>query len=193
MGFFSAPQLALASGLSVFYGELYRLEFLSGDGFYWDGVGDLSAYGETWIGAANLVARGEIPMGVDDEAGQLTLTLSGVDAGVVAAVRAAETEIYGRGITIWGQMFDEALQISGGRFQLFSGTMDVPTYTATGPTSRSIAIPCESEWSDRERAAYSAFTPNDQARRFPSTPDRGLDYVYRYNAGVKRRWPHLGS
>lgn len=191
MGFFDAPQLALASGKSVFYAELFRLDYRSSgtDGLYWDGFGDLDAYGFLWTGAGNVVSRGEIPFGVDDEAGQLVLTMSGVDAAVVSKVRAEEEEIYNQPITIWGQFFDEALQLSGGRFLLFQGTMDVPTYNVSPDGMRSIIIPCEGEWTDRNTAAFSMFSDRDQQARFPG--DKGLEYAYRYTQGVRRRWPQF--
>lgn len=187
MGFFSGTQLILASGKSVFYGELYQLGFLSGDGFYWDGFGNLDAYHEIWTGAGTLVARGEIPFSTDDEAGQLVLTMSGVDSTVMAKVRAEEGEIYNQPIYIWGQFFDESLQLSDDRFLLFQGTMDVPTYTVNPSGARAVTIPCEGEWTDRNDARNSLFSDADQNARFPG--DRGLEYVYRYTQGVKRRWP----
>lgn len=187
MGFFSAPQKLLAEGLSVFYGELFEVGFTSGVAYFWDGFGDLSAYSHTWLGRANVVARSEIPFGIDDEAGQLTLTMSGVDDAIVAAVRAEEAEFYGRPITIWGQFFDEALQVSGSRFFLFGGTMDVPTYGGSGPGNRSVIVPCEGEWADRNGSALEFFSNSSQLTRYPD--DIGLEYVYRYNAGVKRTWP----
>lgn len=187
MGFFSAPQAALAAGRSVFLGELYEVGFTSGDAFYWDGFGDLDAYSETWLGRANVVSRSEIPFGIDDEAGLLTLTLSGVDEDIVSKVRAAEAEFYGRPITLRGQFFDEALQISGDRFHLFTGTMDVPTYGGQGPGNRSIVVPCEGEWADRNGAAFEFFSNGSQLARYPG--DLGLEYVYRYNASVRRIWP----
>ena len=188
MAFFDATQLALAQGLSVFYGELYELGMQSGPVLlYWDGFGDLVIGGLTYAGAANVVARDDIPMGIDDDAGQLNLTMSGVDATIVAAVRGTEADFYGSSITIRGQFFDEALQPSGNDFFLFRGTMDVPTYRAQGPTQRSITIPCEGEWTDRNRAAFSNFSDIDQKARFAS--DRGCEYVYRYTIGVRRHWP----
>ena len=191
MGFFDATQQALAEGLSVFYGELYDVGLTSGAVFYWDGFGDLTAYSVTWLGRGQFVQRTEIPFGVDDEAGQLTLTLSGVDAAIVAAVRAEESEFYGRPITVWGQFFSEAMQLSGSRFHLFAGTMDVPTYGGTGVGSRSIIIPCEGEWADRNGAQFEFFTNASQQApgRFPG--DKGLEYVYRYNPGVRRQWPQF--
>lgn len=189
MGFFSAPQRALAQGLSVFYGELYQVGFTSGAKTYWDGFGDLDAYSQTWEGAANVVSRSEIPIGVDDEAGQLTLAMSGVDPTIVAKVRAEEPEIYGRTLQMWGQLFDESLQPNTDRFFLFRGTMDVPTYGGTGPGNRSIVIPVEGEWADRNGSAYAFFSDMDQKARFPS--DKGCERVYRYNAGVRRIWPEF--
>jgi hypothetical protein len=187
MGFFSGPQLALASGRSVIYDELYKLDFTSGAGYYWTGFGNVVIDGFTWLGAGNLVSRSEIPFGIDDEAGDLTLTLSGVDATVLNMVRAEEAEIYGRDITIWGQFFDEALQPSGSKWQIFRGIMDVPTYGVGSFGERAITIPCEGEWTDRNTARNSLFSDMDQKRRYPG--DLGLEYVYRYTLGVKRVWP----
>lgn len=191
MSFFNSTQRTLSAGLSVFFGELYKVEFTSDTAYYWDAFGPLDAYSQSWDGAANVVSRSEIPLGIDDDAGQLTLTMSGVDADIVAAVRAAEPEIYGRPLTIWGQFFDEDMQLSDSRFFLFGGTMDVPTYAGTAPTSRSIVIPCEGEWADRNGAAFSFFSDVDQKARYPG--DKGLEYVYRYTQGVKRRWPKFPS
>lgn len=190
MGFFSAPQLALASGKSVIYDELYKLEFLSGStGFYWTGFGSITVDGDTYLGAANLVERSEIPFGIDDEAGDLTLTLSGVDPALIAKVRAADGEIYGQPISVWGQLFDEALQPSGGKWLIFKGVMDVPTYSAPSFGTRAIIIPCEGEWTDRNSARFSMFSDRDQKARFPG--DRGLEYVYRITQGVRLKWPQF--
>jgi hypothetical protein len=188
MGFFDTTQKALSQGLSVFYGELFDVGFTSGVGYYWDGFGPLVAYSHTYLGAANVVARSEIPVGIDDEAGDLTLTMSGVDATILNMVRASEAEIYGRALVIWGQFFGEDLQPSGARWQIFSGIMDVPTYSVGAFDARSIVIPCEGEWTDRNAARHSLFSDKDQKARFAG--DRGLEYVYRYTLGVRRPWPH---
>lgn len=191
MGFFDTAQQALAEGRSVFFAELYEVGFTSGTAYYWDGFGDLSAYSHTWLGRGQLVQRSEIPFGIDDDASSLTLMLSGVDDTIVAAVRASETEFRNRPIVIWGQFFDEALQLSGGRFQLFSGMMDVPTYGGLGAGDRNVSIPCEGEWSDRNGAEFEMFSHGSQLRRYPG--DLGLQYVYRYTPGVKRKWPQFSS
>ena len=187
MGFFDSTQQALAEGKSVFFGELYEVGFKSGTIGYWDGFGDISAYGRTWSGRGQFVERSEIPFGINDEAGAISLTLSGVDSAIVAAVQAETSEFYGQPLVIWGQFFDEDLQISGARFHLFGGVMDVPTYGGTGPGSRVVMIPVEGEWSDRNGAAFQYFTNANQQKRFAG--DKGLEYVYRYNPGVKRMWP----
>jgi hypothetical protein len=189
MAFFDSTQLALADGLSVIFGELYEVHFTSGTRFYWDGFGPLVAYSHTWLGSGQVVQRSEIQFGVNDDAGALTLTLSGVDDEIMNRVRNSETEFYQRPIIIWGQFFDEAIQIQGDRFQLFSGKMDVPTYGGTGPGQRSVSISCESEWADRNGSKFEFFSSRSQTKRYPG--DLGLEYVYRYNAGVRRRWPQF--
>lgn len=187
MGFFDATRQALAEGKTVFYSELYDIGFRSGTGYYWDGFGDLLVDGNTYSGAANVVSRSEIPFGIDDEAGQLTITMSGVNAAILAMVRAEEVEIAGQPLKVWGLFFDEALQPSGGKWLLFSGIMDTPSYSAG--TERTVIIPCEGEFTDRNLARFSLFSDVDQKGRFPG--DRGLEYVYRYTLGVKRRWPQF--
>jgi hypothetical protein len=192
MGFFDATQKQLAAGRSVYFGELYQLNFVSGPAYYWDGFGPLVAYGDTWQGAANLVQRSEIPFGLNDEAGKLTLTMSGVDPEVVAAVRASESELYGRVIQIWGQFFDEAMQLNGTRFFLFRGTMDTPTYVGQGTDHRTILFPCEGEWADRNGAQFEFFTTRSQQQRYPGPPpDAGLEYIYRYSLATRRTWPQF--
>jgi hypothetical protein len=190
MGFFDTAQKALSTGKSVFFGELYELQFTAATGYYWDGFGDLTAHGATWSGAAGLVQRSEIPFGLNDEAGNVALTMSGVDSTVVTRMRQSEAQIYQRPILIWGQFFNEAMQPDEARFQLFNGTMDVPTYVGSGDR-RTIIIPCEGEWADRNGAVFEFFTDASQQHpdRFPG--DKGLEYVYRYNPGVKRNWPQF--
>ena len=190
MGYFDSAQNALASGLSVFFGELYEVTFGGSVHYYWDGFGNLVAYGNTYLGQGQLVARSEIPFGIDDEAGVLTLTMSGVDDTLVAGVRVNESEFFGKPIALWGQFFNEALQLEGGRFMLFQGTMDVPTYGGQAG-KRSISIPCEGEWADRNGSRFEFFSQGSQLARFPG--DLGLEYVHKYNPGVVRAWPVFPS
>lgn len=187
MGFFSTTQKALAAGRTVFYGELYRLSFTSGARHYWDGFGSLSAYSQTWAGVPGIVARSEIPFGIDDEAGKLTLTLPGIDDEILAKVASEEAEIFGREITIWGQFFGESLGLSDTRFQLFVGKMDVPTYVRR-PGENTVEIPCEGEWADRGNAPFSFFSDRDQQARFAG--DRGLEFIVTMN-NIKLPWPSL--
>lgn len=185
MGFFDVTQKALSEGHSVFYGELYKLDFTSGAGYYWDGFGPLSAYSQTWTGVPGIVSRSEIPFGVDDEAGKLMLTLPGVDDAVIEKIIEETPEIFGRDITLWGQFFDEALALSGTRFQLFHGTMDVPSYTVR-PGENTVEIPCEGEWSDRGTSPWSFFSDRDQQARFAG--DEGLAFMATLN-NIKVQWP----
>ena len=45
------------------------------------------------MGRGQFVQRSEIPFGTNDEAGAITLTLSGVDAAIVSAVRCGDIGI----------------------------------------------------------------------------------------------------
>jgi hypothetical protein len=54
-----------------------------------------------------------------------------------------------------------------------------------------VVIPVEGEWADRNGAKFEFFSHGSQLARYPG--DLGLEYVYRYNAAVKRTWPVFGG
>jgi len=112
----------------------------------------------------------------------LTLTCSGVDARIVAAAQtdAASGEIEGRDLTVMMGFYDATqpgLVPLDGLVTLGTWIMQRPNFTGSGPTSRTITLPCETLFSQRSRAPFGLLTDRDHQKRFPG--DRALEFVPR--------------
>jgi hypothetical protein len=154
----------------------------------WEGDGPLVRGGSTWFGMGHrqdgdgnpLQSIEGLEQAVNGTAPQLTLTLSGVDATVVEAARkdADADQIEGRDLTIWIGFFDASqpgLTPLDGLVSLGTWIMQKPSFTATGPTLRTITLPCETLFAQRSRAPFGMLTDRDQQRRFPG--DKALEFV----------------
>jgi hypothetical protein len=154
----------------------------------WEGDGALDRGGFAWSGMGHrqdglgnpLQSIDGLEQAVNGTAPQLNLTLSGVDARVVAAARkdAAADEIEGRPLTVWLGFFrsdQPGLMPLDGLIPLGSWIMQKPSFTATGPTLRTITLPCETLFAQRSRAPFGMLTDRDQQRRFPG--DKALEFV----------------
>jgi len=169
-----------AQGLHVVAALFVTFDFLSGPVFVWEGDGPLDRAGVTWRGLGSRVDNDGSPLqsidgleqAVNGVAPQVTLTLSGVDQTVVAAARedVANNEIEGRDLTIQIGFFDATqpgLVPLDDLLVLGVWSMQKPNFTATGPTVRTITLPCETLFAQRSRSPFGLLTDRDQQRRFP--------------------------
>lgn len=180
MPLFSEAVRAQAQGQHVIAALFVTFDFLSGPLWVWEGDGPLDREGVTWRGIGTRVDNDGSPLqsidgleeAVNGSAPQLTLTLSGIDATVTAAASqdAAAGEIEGRDLTIKIGFFDATLP---GLVELDAlmtlgvWTMQKPSFTATGPMTRTITLPCETQFVQRSRAPFGLLTDRDQQRRYP--------------------------
>lgn len=196
MGWLSETQQALADGRSVFFAHLVHLSFdtvgdVGGDRYFWTGFGQLAYDGRAWLGGGQLVEIGDIPYGEDDTAGSGSVTLSGVDDDIVAAVVAEASLVRGRPIKIYGLFFGENLQPSDSKFLLLDGLMDLVRVRGSGLGLWQIELLYESVWTARNNGEHVAFSDSDQQARFPG--DKGLERVVLYKTGVRRTWPLISA
>jgi len=179
---------AQAQGLHVVASLFVAFLFKSQPMRVWEGDGVLDRGGFTWSGMGHrqdglgnpLQSIDGLEQAVNGTAPQLNLTLSGVDAQVVAAARkdAAADEIEGRPLTVWLGFFrndQPGLVPLDGLIPLGSWIMQKPSFTATGPVLRTITLPCETLFAQRSRAPFGMLTDRDQQRRFPG--DKALEFV----------------
>lgn len=180
MPLFSAAVRAQAQGQHVIAALFITFDFLSQTLRIWEGDGPLTREGFLWHGLGSrddgsgspLYSIDGLEQAINGSAPQLNLTLSGVDSRLVAAASqdAAAGEIEGRDLTIELGFFDATLP---GLVPLDSlmtlgvWTMQKPAFQATGVTTRTINLPCETLFAQRSRAPFGMLTDRDQQRRFP--------------------------
>lgn len=180
MSFLPSAVAAQIAGMLVGNDLFVTFDFKSGPMRVWEGDGNISRGGFDWFGMGQRVDGSGNPlqsiegleMAANGTAPQLNLTLSGVDATVVAAAKSDDPdEIEGRDLTIqigfWDATLPWALLPLDNLLTLGVWTMQKPSFTATGPTLRTISLPCETLFAQRSRAPFGLLTDRDQQRRFP--------------------------
>lgn len=188
MALFPGTTMAQLNGQHVVASLYVFFDFLSAPIRVWEGDGPIDREGFTWNGLGSrqdatgspLQAIDGLEEAINGAAPQLTLTLSGVDARVVAAAQADADagEIEGRDLTVYMGFYNASLP---GMVPLDSlvvlgiWTMQRPNFTASGATLRTIALPCETLFSQRSRAPFALLTDRDQQQRYPG--DRALEFV----------------
>jgi hypothetical protein len=177
---FPSAVRAQAQGLHVVASLFITFDFLTTPIRVWEGDGELEREGETWRGVGTRVNNDGSPLqsidgleeAINGQAPQLSLTLSGVDQTVVAAARedVANQEIEGRDLTVQIGFFDATqpgLVPLDNLLVLGVWAMQKPSFTATGPSLRTINLPCETLFAQRSRAPFGLLTDRDQQRRYP--------------------------
>lgn len=178
---------AQAAGQHVIASLFVTFDFLSGPLHVWEGDGPLTRQAIDWRGIGHrqdgngnpLQSIDGLEQAINGTAAQLNLTLSGVDATVVAAARedADAGEIEGRDITIQIGFFDATLPGLAPLDSLIIlgiWTMQRPSFTASGATTRTITLPAETLFTQRSRSPFALLTDRDQQRRFPG--DRACEF-----------------
>lgn len=176
MGFFPATVAAYLADQTVRMVRLVELEFADAPGRYWEtGTGPLVTLdGKTWQGTGSLVEISEIQIPIGDAAPQVSLSLSGVDPGLLPDVTAAETKVKGRPGTIYLQFFDEDWKPLDEPYAVFPGIMDVMSFQAAAG-SATISLTLEGLFTRRGVPAWGYLSNISQQRLFPG--DRGLEEV----------------
>ncbi len=188
MGFFTVAQTLLAKGRTVFFARLVEIHFSTGIERLWiDGLGTLSVDGFNYSGMGELVSIGEVTIGHNDMATQMSLVVSGVDATFIALARQSE-DIRGFNVTLWGVFLSESFLPVSSRLFIAERILDVPTYSGVGPSQRGMSIPGETIWTHRDKAPNQFFSDVNQLARFPG--DRGLERLPVYTGDYRVIWPN---
>lgn len=161
---------------------LVELEFTSGIVRYWDGLGDLSALGETWTGVGRLGSVDALSeeVGLTAQGAKLGLTIIPTDEIPDApdqVLNITSTEEYqGRPVTIYVALIDlSTLTAIVDPFPRFRGYIDVMT-EAEMPGSARIELTAENRLIDLERPSTRTYTPEDHKAVYPN--DTFFDYVH---------------
>lgn len=150
----------------------------------WAGEYDLTVGGVTWLG----LGKAGFLIGVDNleaastlEASQFNVTLSGVDADIIAAAASSARDDYvNRLLIVYGLFCDKDWQplanpmaLAGG----FMGTMTTTRNFSGGNWMRTIGLPVNNMFYGRGVAPASFWTDADQQQRYPGVGDTGMTFI----------------
>lgn len=160
---------------------LVKIEFDSGDVRLWNGLGDLTVFGEVYSGVGRLGSVESMTETQDVVATGITLTLHIMPTAdqpdaVDAILNIALVEEYqGRPVTIWQAQIDHTDgTLIDDPFIRFKGKLDVMEDSEM-PGSAIIKITAENRLITLERVRRRLYTPEDQKVSHPS--DTFFDYV----------------
>lgn len=170
-----ATVAALQRGETIRVARLVHLDFAAAPAFLHQGVGPLrTADGQVWDGIGRLGQISEIDRAVVAGGGAPTLTLSGVDTGLIAATLAASEQVKGRWARILDQHYDADWNLIDLPVAVYVGVMDRMTLADDGATA-TVTVSLVTPLYRRRRAAFAYLNQASQTRRSPS--DRGLGQI----------------
>lgn len=173
-----------AKGNSVNIPALAYFDFRDGAQAYWGGEYALSSGGVTWEGIGKsgvLVGIEGLADSSDLASSDMTFTVSGVDADVMAVFKNEDRAAYvNRLVGVYAQFCDANYQPLCSPFALRAGlmgtmTVDMVQDPPTGAWTRTIRLPCSNIFSGRSTAKASFYTDRDQQMRHPG--DKFFQFV----------------
>lgn len=161
------------------------MDFPSGHVRLHDGPGPLTIGANTYEGTGKLLLSGNVEESVDVIAKSITLTLSGVDASIIATARAGGYQ--GRAVTLYLAIFSlETGALIDTPETLWEGRMDaISIRLAKGEAS--VTLNCEHRL--RREPRIARYTNQDQQMAYAG--DRFFDLVPKIQ-GFKNKWGEKG-
>lgn len=191
LGLFTDAQVAALSRPHVVCTLVARLHLYDGILRVHPGYGTLTVDGEDYLGVTDpgrtrLVGISEIVEPRVGLASAVEITLAGVDAAFLAAIRADYLRMEGRACDLMFVLFDASTQdVIGSPVNLMpGGTMTAPRIKFERPGVREFRFTVESLWSVRNFTPAGRISDADQKRR--SAGDKACRHV-----GSQRgeKWP----
>lgn len=166
--------------------RLVRLDFASETIRVHQGAGPLrTADGAVWSGIGQLGTISDIERAVVPSNGGPSLTLSGVDPGLIAKTMAASDEVKGRPVAIFDQHFNDDLGLLDAPLAIWVGLMDRMSIQDDGDTA-AITVSTVTLLYNRRRPAFGYLNAASQRRLYPN--DGGADQLSRLVQATER-WP----
>ncbi|WP_156387774.1 hypothetical protein [Methylobacterium sp. Leaf399] len=177
---------ALQRGNVVRAMRLVRLDFASETIRVHQAAGPLrTADGSVWSGLGELGQISDIDRAVVPSNGGPTLTLSGVDPGLIAKTLSASSEVKGRPVRIFDQHYDDEMQLLDAPFAIFAGLMDRMSIQDQGDAA-TITVTTVTLLHNRRRSPFGYLNAASQRRLYPG--DGGADQISRL-VQANEKWP----
>jgi hypothetical protein len=163
----------------------------------WAGEYNLASGGQTWLGlgkAGFLISMDNMEQASTLEAASFTVTLSGVDADLIAAAASTDRGDYvGRLFVAYAQFLDEDWQPLANPMAIacgFMGTMNTTRNMGeAGLFTRTISLPINNMFFGRGISTASMWSDTDQQQRFPGIGDTGFQFMAKLqDYEIKQPW-----
>lgn len=187
IGVFPAELETALSSPDVHYSLLAKFVFGDGEGGtitrrFHRGQGTVAAGGFKWEGVSDpgqtrLTKISAVEMPTPNVAAKIDLTLTGVDRGLLARLRADVRIIYTAECELYAQVVNpDTRDLIGNPVTIFpNGRCGMPRFEATGAGVRIITIPVDGIWANKNFAPGGRLNDADQKSRYAG--DRGLELV----------------
>lgn len=151
---------------------LYEGLFESGAVRFWNGLGNLTAFGNTYSGSGNLLSISEYQETQDLQARGITFTLTGIPSNLLSI--ALQEPYQGKEASIYFGALDDTGVLVSDPYKVFSGFMDVMKIVDGGEYGQ-IQVTAENKAVILTRKKDRRYTPEDQKSDYVG--DLGFDYV----------------
>lgn len=148
------------------------MQFANGSRHVWSGIGTRVWNGKSYIGVGSFGSISPIEEGTTVEAKGIALTLSGIDANLLADTL-QEIQI-GLPVTVFLALFDASGSLIADPLTSWAGRIDQPEFTISG-SEATIVVKCESRILDLNVPSDRRYTQADQA--IDHTGDLGFQFV----------------
>lgn len=165
-----------------------ELDFSSGTLYVHDGIGTYTWGGQDWIGVGSFGSISNIQEGAEVSPYSITLTLSGLESGLVST--ALTEDYFMRDANIYLGLLNDDDTLIDTPSQIWSGFMDVMDISLGSAGGDSIELTCESELAKFDRSANLRYTHVEQQKR------NGSDLFFEFLKdidGAKIRWKSANS
>lgn len=164
----------------------------------WTGVGDfdkaadaVDIEGGIYKGLGEIQEIPALQQLVNGVAQRIDLSLSGVDANIVALADSEAADVRSKAVSIGLQFFDEDWQPLGDTLWIWDGEADVVKSESLSGADftrvRTITLSVGTLTTGRRRPKLTFFTRSQQRRRSPT--DAFCDRVALYSADTELKWP----
>jgi hypothetical protein len=178
----SSGMLAALQASSLQPAIFVQATFASATAFMWSGVGNTTWNGHTWLGLGSLLGITSMEDGATVEARGITVTLSGIDASLLASCL-SDFQL-GLPVTVYLGMFSGGSLIAD-PITSWAGRMDQPTIDVSG-TDATISINCENRLVDMNIPVDRRYTNNDQQMTWPG------DLCFQFVDGLQEQTLYWG-
>lgn len=167
----SSAMLAAIQASALAPALFVQAQFVTGTVYFWSGTGNISWNAHTWVGVGSLGSVSAVNESASLEATGIALTLSGIDATLLADVL-QEMQL-GAPVVVYFGLFAAGSLIAD-PVPSWAGRMDQPTIDIGGQTA-TITINCENRLVDMNVAVDRRYTFDDSQMDNPG--DLGLQFV----------------